>query len=140
LSTIAALAAVVGIALALPAAGLASDRPVIGTGPAEQAAPRPGESCSDATPPPGASDVCVDVTGPETPGSSGIDLAILLPVLGLIVAGGAVASVAAFFVLRRRASVPFVPAEPGEWWTCRSCGSTNVVGSPRCYACGTWQA
>ena len=27
----------------------------------------------------------------------------------------------------------------GEWWLCPKCGSTNVVGSARCYACGTWQ-
>jgi hypothetical protein len=39
----------------------------------------------------------------------------------------------------RRTSAPLVPADPGEWWTCRTCGKNNVVGSARCYACGAWQ-
>src|SRR5204862_18167 len=46
---------------------------------------------------------------------------------------------AAFLVLRRRASAPVAPADPGEWWTCRKCGRNNVIGSPRCYSCGEWQ-
>jgi hypothetical protein len=58
-------------------------------------------------------------------------------------------------VMRRRASRPFLPDEElagaggsttgsasrsasGEWWTCRNCGSTNMVGSARCYKCGAW--
>jgi hypothetical protein len=102
------------------------------------AAPRPGESCSDATPEPGSSDVCQDTVPPDDP-SGGFDLGLVLSILGVVVAGGFIALVAAFVILRRRPTAPLAPADPGEWWTCRSCGKTNVVGSPRCYACGTWQ-
>ena len=103
-------------------------------------APRPGESCPDQTPQPGASAViCNDATGPDPNGGGGIDLGGLLPVVGVAVAGGALALVAAFLVLRRRTGGPVAAPDPGEWWTCRNCGKTNVIGSPRCYACGTWQ-
>ena len=104
------------------------------------AVPRPGESCPDTTPTPGSSAaVCDEGT---TPGAGGgtLDLAALLPILAAAVAGGAIALVAAFLVLRRRAGAPVAPADPGEWWTCPSCGKTNVIDSPRCYACGSWQS
>lgn len=26
-----------------------------------------------------------------------------------------------------------------EWWTCSSCGATNLVESARCYSCGSWR-
>ena len=61
----------------------------------------------------------------------------LLPIVAIVVVGGVIALIAAFVVLRRT-SAPVVPADPGEWWTCRTCGKTNVVGSARCYACGAW--
>lgn len=72
--------------------------------------------------------------------SAGADggLGALLPIVAIVVVGGAIALIAAFVVLRRTAA-PLVPADPGEWWTCRTCGKNNVVGSPRCYACGAWQ-
>jgi hypothetical protein len=73
-----------------------------------------------------------------------------------------------YLVMRRRASRPFLPDEAvagaaeaagaaasmgsrgaaggaagaaasADWWTCRNCGSTNMVGSARCYKCGAWQ-
>lgn len=61
-----------------------------------------------------------------------------------------------YLVMRRRASRPFLPDDAvgsagspmgvgtgaagpsGEWWTCRNCGSTNMVGVARCYKCGAW--
>jgi len=84
----------------------------------------------------GFSDIC------GAPGSGGggggINLGGLLPIVGVVVLGGVVALIAAFVVLRRT-SAPLVPADPGEWWTCRNCGKNDVVGSARCYACGAWQ-
>ena len=107
---------------------------------AVSAAPRPGESCPDQTPQPGASDVvCNDVTGPDPGGRGGTDLGGLLPLLLAGLGGAAIALVAAFLIIRRRTGGPVAPADPGEWWTCRKCGRTNVIDSPRCYDCGTWQ-
>jgi hypothetical protein len=83
----------------------------------------------------GFSDICNPLA---SGGGGGFDVAGLLPIVGIAVVGGVVMLIAAFFVLRRT-SAPLVPADPGEWWTCRACGKTNVVGSARCYACGTWQ-
>lgn len=135
------VAVVLALAVAAPVAVLASAggggggaRP----GVVEPAAPRPGESCADETPEPGSSDVCEDVTGPEVPGGSVLDLGFLLPIVGALVAGAAMALVAAYLVLRRRPVAPLEPADPGEWWACANCGKTNVIGSARCYACGTW--
>lgn len=71
-------------------------------------------------------------------GGGGINLGGLLPIVAIVVVGGVIALIAAFVVLRRT-SAPLVPADPGEWWTCRTCGKNNVVGSARCYACGAWQ-
>ena len=104
-------------------------------------APRPGESCPDTTPAPSASAaVCGEGNGPEGNAGGGLDLAGLLPILAAAGGGAVIALGAAFLVLRRRAAAPAVPADPGEWWTCRNCGRNNVIGSPRCYACGEWQA
>jgi hypothetical protein len=134
------LGAAVALVAAAPVAVLAraadaTDRAAVG-----QEAPRPGESCPDATPAPGSSDVCDDTTPTNGGGGGGgLDLGALLPFLAAAVVGGVLAVIAAFVFLGRRPSAPLAPADPGEWWTCRSCGKSNVVGSPRCYACGTWQ-
>jgi hypothetical protein len=71
-------------------------------------------------------------------GGGGLNLSGLLPIVAIVVVGGVIALIAAFVVLRRT-SAPLAPADPGEWWTCRTCGKNNVVGSARCYACGAWQ-
>lgn len=75
---------------------------------------------------------------PGTGGGGGLGVGGLLPIVAILVVGGVIALIAAFVVLRRT-SAPLVPADPGEWWTCRNCGKNNVVGSARCYACGAWQ-
>ena len=105
-------------------------------------APRPGESCPDTTPAPGSSEVvCGEGKGPEgTPGAGSLDLGGLLPFLAAAAGGAVIALAAVVLVLRRRAVAPAAPADPGEWWTCRNCGRNNVIGSPRCYACGAWQS
>ena len=81
------------------------------------------------------SDICGEGSGG---GGGGVNLGGLLPLVGIVVVGGVIALIAAFVVLRRT-SAPLVPADPGEWWTCRTCGKNNVLGSARCYACGAWQ-
>ena len=103
------------------------------------AAPRPGESCPDTTPAPGASVVVCGEGGPNVGGGT-VNIGGLLPIIAGVGIGAALVLVAAFLVLRRRAAGPVTPADPGEWWTCRNCGRNNVIGSPRCYACGAWQA
>jgi hypothetical protein len=103
------------------------------------AAPRPGDSCPDTTPAPGASVLICGESGPDIGGGGTVDLGGLLPIIVGIGIGALSALVAAFLVLRRRAAAPVTPADPGEWWTCRNCGRNNVIGSPRCYACGEWQ-
>ena len=134
------LGSIVALAIAAPVAALpgadgTTDRDAVG-----QAAPRPGETCPDTTPAPGSSDFCDDTTPISGDvGGGGLDLGALLPFLAAAVIGALLALVAAFVVLGRRSTGPLAPVDPGEWWTCRSCGKTNVVGSPRCYACGTWQ-
>lgn len=108
-------------------------------------APRPGESCPDTTAAPathapgGSAAVCGEGTGPAGNPAGSLDLGALLPILAAVGGGVVIALGAAFLVLRRRAGAPAVPADPGEWWTCRNCGRNNVIGSPRCYACGEWQ-
>ena len=111
---------------------------VLGRGATNLAAPAihqaavPGdERCADASPDPR--------TGQKVCEESIISAANLVPILGAVVGAGVLALVVAFLVLRRRASVPLPPPDPGEWWKCANCGATNVVGSARCYACGTWQ-
>ena len=134
------IAWIVALAVAAPAAALAGAGGIAGPEAVGQAAPRPGETCPDATPAPGSSEFCDD-TAPTNGDLGGgvLDLGALLPFLAAAVIGALLALVAAFVVLGRRSSGPLAPVDPGEWWTCRSCGKTNVVGSPRCYACGTWQ-
>ena len=86
----------------------------------------------------------------------GFDVASLLPFvaggLGIVLA----VLVGWYLFMRRRASRPFLPDEAaavpggglggggtgagtGDWWTCRTCGKTNLVGSARCYSCGSLQ-
>jgi hypothetical protein len=56
------------------------------------------------------------------------------------VAGSAGATGAAASVGARGASGSAAgAAASADWWTCRNCGSTNMVGSARCYKCGSWQ-
>ncbi len=121
-----ALLALFGAALLAPGSALA--------------VPLPGESCPDTTPAPGLSIAACEEGGGPVAGGGTLDLGAALAILGAVVAGAAIALVAAFLVLRRRASAPVAPADPNEWWTCRNCGKTNVIGSPRCYACGSWQS
>jgi hypothetical protein len=111
------------------------------------AAPRPGESCADTTPAPASTQqpastdsVCGEGKAPGGTTSGSFDLAGILPFVAAAGGGALVALAAAFLFLRRRAVAPAAPADPGEWWTCRNCGRNNVIGSPRCYACGEWQA
>ena len=104
------------------------------------AVPLPGGSCPDTTPAPGTSVVICDEGNGRNVGGGTLDLGPVLPIVAAAVGGAAIALVAVFLILRRRASAPVAPADPREWWTCPSCGKSNVVGSPRCYACGTWQA
>lgn len=82
----------------------------------------------------GLSDIC-----DQTPGGvgGGLTLDALLPIVAIVGVGGVILLIAAFVVLRRTSAAP-MPADPGEWWTCRNCGKANVVGSARCYACGAW--
>jgi len=132
-ATLVLVAAVVpGVALANVGIG---DRAAGGGTRIEALAPptetcRPQETMSAG----GFSDICGAAPGG---GGGGLNLGGLLPIIAILVIGGAVALIAAFVVLRRT-SAPLVPADPGEWWTCRNCGKTNVVGSARCYACGAW--
>lgn len=107
------------------------------------AVPLEGESCPAVAPGSSTATAC----GEGRPGSGGgdagegsLDVGGLLPILGAALGGAAIALAAAFLVLRRRSGAPVAPADPTEWWTCSTCGKTNVIDSPRCYACGTWQA
>jgi hypothetical protein len=134
-----ALAGVFALTSVIPNAALASAPPdgaaQAGSGITAFAPPRetcdPGETRGAG----GFSDVC---DAPSVASGGGFDAAGLLPIVGIAVVGGALMLIAAFVVLRRT-SAPLVPADPGEWWTCRTCGKTNVVGSARCYGCGTFQ-
>ena len=112
------------------------------------AVPLPGESCPTVLPGTSSSVVCGEGQAPgggdggggNGGGDGSFDLGGLLPILGAALGGAAIALVAAFLVIRRRTSAPAAPADPTEWWTCTNCGKTNVIDSPRCYACGTWHA
>jgi hypothetical protein len=99
----------------------------------------PAETCKpgETMPAGGFSDICGQNSGAGG-GGGGLNVGGLLPIVAIAVVGGVIALIAAFVVLRRT-STPLVPADPGEWWTCRTCGKNNVVGSARCYACGAWQ-
>jgi len=69
-----------------------------------------------------------------------MDLGALLPIVLLIVGGAVAGGAIVAVVLLRRAPAETPIPDPGDWWTCRRCGRSNVVGSPRCHACGEWQA
>jgi hypothetical protein len=134
------VALTVALTVAVPVAVLARGNGTSLLVPIGQAAPAPGESCPDETPRPGTSvEFCADTGIDVGGGGGGTGLGFLLPLLVAAAAGGLLALVVAYLVLRRQAAVPFAPADPGEWWTCPTCGKTNVIGSARCYACGTWQ-
>jgi hypothetical protein len=104
-------------ALSVPAATLA-------------AVPVP-ERCADgSTPPAGGVHDC-----PENLNLGGL----VGPIIAVAVGVGVILLIVAFLLLRRQSKAPLAPADPGEWWMCPKCGSTNVIGSARCYSCGTWQ-
>jgi hypothetical protein len=127
--------ALVAVLAASPAAAVGRER-LEGTGRVVAAAP-PVESCSpgdlSST---GGFTVCRDEPG----GGGAGGLLSLLPIVVVVVIAGIAVLLGAFLVLERRNRRQLAPVDPGDWWTCRNCGRTNVVGSPRCYACGTWQA
>ena len=104
--------------------------------PVALAVPGPGSECDAEVPPSGQTDPCTDGGGG---GGGGFDLGFVLPLAGAVVIGGALALGGAYFLLRRRAGPPLQPVDSEEWWTCQQCGRNNVVGSARCYACGTWK-
>jgi hypothetical protein len=100
--------------------------------PAIHEAAVPGdERCADVSPDPN--------TGQKVCDEPFFSSASILPIAGVVVVAGLLALVIGYLVLRRRASVPLPALDPSEWWKCPNCGATNVVGSPRCYQCGTWQ-
>jgi hypothetical protein len=70
-------------------------------------------------------------------GGSGFDLGTIGPLLIGVVVGAAAVLAVGYLVLRWRAG-PARAEAPGEWWTCPKCGAANIVGSPRCHACGAW--
>ena len=121
-------------AAAAPSIAGAGEAPVRPVGEVQRAAP-PRESCLTDAPAGGGFIVC----GPTAGGGGSFNLGGLLPLLGAVVLGAGLALAIAYLVLRRRAASPLDPVDAGEWWTCTKCGSNNVVGSARCYSCGTWQ-
>jgi hypothetical protein len=123
--------AVLGVAGARDAVAPDGGRVSLLAPPAETC--KPGETMGAG----GFSDIC-GAPGSGGGASGGLNLGGLLPIVAILVVGGVIALIAAFVVLRRT-SAPLVPADPGEWWACRTCGKNNVVGSARCYACGAWQ-
>ena len=125
------------LAVAAPITAVARDGTLPSAGAVALAAP-PDETCTPgATFGAGGFDVCSPPTV-ANPGE-GFNVGGLLPILGGVVLGAGLALAVAYMVLRRRAGAPLDPVDAGEWWTCRNCGRNNVVGSPRCYSCGTWQ-
>jgi hypothetical protein len=80
------------------------------------------------------------VCGGTSGGGGGLfNLGGLLPIVGVALLIGLGVVALAFLALERRVRRQLAPAQPGEWWTCRNCGKSNLVGTPRCYACGAWQ-
>ena len=131
------VALVLLLAAANPAAAAASEPTLPGATGILLAAP-PDETCTPgATFGAGGFEVC----SPPTVGNPGpgFNVGGLLPILLGVVLGAGLAIAIAFLILRRRAGAPLDPVDAGEWWTCANCGSNNVVGSPRCYSCGSWQ-
>lgn len=155
------LVAALGLLVALPATSLAAtvrqapmDRVVIADVP-----PGGGEDCVDDP------DAQPGVGLRECP--KGFEVGTLLPFVAGGVAIVLAVVVGWFLVMRRRVSRPFLPDEAfaagttgsgegagsvsavrpgsgpgagsGTWWTCQSCGSTNLVESARCYSCGSWR-
>src|SRR5262249_53999289 len=99
-----------------------------------------GESCPPVVP--GATTTLACGEGRATSGGGGggaLNLTGVLPILAAGLGGAGILGVAVVLILRRQASRPAAPADPSEWWTCKSCGANNVIGSPRCYSCGAWQ-
>ena len=101
--------------------------------PVALAVPGPGSECDAEAAPSGQSESC------QEGGLGGFDLGLVAVVGGAAVVGGVLALGIAFLVLRRRAAPPLIPEpiDAQEWWACPSCGRNNVVGSARCYNCGT---
>jgi hypothetical protein len=129
---LAATLAVLAIgAVAAPAAVLGREASDLQAPAIHQAAVPGDERCADASPDPDTGQKICDEPFFSAPN--------LVPLLGAVVGAGVLALIVAFLVLRRRASVPLPAPDPGEWWKCTNCGAMNVVGSARCYACGTWQ-
>lgn len=118
-------------AVAAPGLALGRGATIVSAPAIHQAAVPGDERCADASPDPD--------TGQKVCDTPILTSAVVLPILGLVVASGILALVVAYFVLRRRAAVPLPALDPGEWWKCPNCDATNVVGSARCYSCGTWQ-
>ncbi len=137
LGRLAAAWLVVAIAAAAPLTAIAAEAPSPAGGAVRLAAP-PRETClPQATSAAGGFEIC---SPPSTDADGGgINLGGILPILLALVVGAGLALVAAYLVLRRRAGPPLDPVDAGEWWACRKCGRNNVVGSARCYGCGTWQ-
>ena len=142
-----ALAAAAFIALVLPVSVAAAqpdlrsaafgDRGAGAHGGIVAAAPRPGDECDD--PDAANAALCDDEGGGGGGGGGGSGMNVLVILGGALVAG-VLLLILAFLYLRRQAGAPMVATEPGgDWWTCRNCGKANMVGTPRCYACGTWQ-
>jgi hypothetical protein len=127
------LLVVVVALLPSPAQGATPGEAAGGAAVAALAPPR--ETCApNETRLAGGFNVCTQGTS-----GGGFDFGGLTILIGIIAVGGVVLLLAALVILRRTAA-PKAPADPGEWWTCRTCGKTNVLGSARCYACGTWQS
>jgi hypothetical protein len=109
----------------------------VGTASTALAAP-PDETCHPGqTFAAGGFDLCAPPK--VSNGGGGFEIGALLPIVLALVVGAGLALAVAYFVLRRRAGGPLDPVDAGEWWTCTNCGRQNMVGSPRCYSCGTWQ-
>ena len=131
LSLLTALATVAALSVLAPAVTLGRSGAGLAAPAIHEAAVPEGERCTEGSPNPD-----VGLKACEQPLLSAANL---LPIFGGVGLAGILALVVAFLVFRRRASVPLEPVDAGEWWSCAKCGSTNVIGSARCYSCGTWQ-
>lgn len=143
----AALLCVVALALLLAPASAAASEPGSAQNPHSRAAagrhgviaaaPRPGDEC-DETAAEDRGALCNQGGGGG--GGGGLSLGLVLAVLGGAVVLGVLLLIGAFLYFRRQAGPALTATEPGsEWWTCGKCGKSNMVGTPRCYACGAWQ-